>query len=163
MTALGPLELHRDVVRGEWIDYNGHMNVAYYVLAFDYATDAFFEYVGLDEAYRRTTNNSTFAVDAHVTYQREVAAGAPLRFTTQLVGYDQKRLHFFHRMYHGEEGFLSATAEWLSLHIDLDQRRVAPMPESILGRLAALWADHGRLPDPEELGKVIKRPRPCRL
>ena len=160
MVKPAPLELHHDSVRSEWIDYNGHMNVAYYILAFDYATDAFFDHLGLDRAYRETTGNSTFAVDAHVTYQREVAEGDPLRFSTQLIGFDQKRLHFFHRMYHAEEGFLSATAEWLSLHIDMNRRRVAPMPPQIAERLAALWEEHRQLPDPDELGKVIKRPRP---
>ncbi len=77
-----PLELHHETVRPEWIDYNGHMNVAYYVLAFDLATDSFFDFLGLDEAYRETSGNSTFAVEAHITYQRELAEGDPLRFAT---------------------------------------------------------------------------------
>jgi len=153
-----PLELHRDKVRPEWIDYNGHMNVAYYVLAFDYATDALFDYLGLDTAYRERSGNSTFAVEAHVTYRRELTTGDGLRFTTQLLGYDAKRLHFIHHMYHADEGFLAATAEWLSLHVDLTARRVSPFPEEILARLAEVMAAHGSLPAPAEVGRVIKAP-----
>jgi len=153
-----PLELHRDKVRPEWIDYNGHMNVAYYVLAFDYATDAFFDYLGLDRRYREATGNSTFAVEAHLTYQREVAEGDPLRFTTQLLGFDDKRLHFLQSMYHAGEGFLAATSEWLSLHIDLGIRRVSPIPEPIKTRLSEIMTVHETLPRPKEVGRVIKCP-----
>jgi acyl-CoA thioester hydrolase len=158
MTIDAPLELHRDKVRPEWIDYNGHMNVAYYVLAFDYATDAFFDYLGLDKHYRDTSGNSTFAVEAHLTYQREVAEGDALRFTTQLLGFDDKRLHFVHHMYHAGEGFLAATSEWLSLHIDLQVRRVSIMPESIKTRLAEIMGAHEALLQPPEVGRVIKCP-----
>lgn len=158
MTIDAPLELYRDKVRPEWIDYNGHMNVAYYVLAFDYATDAFFDYLGLDRRYRETTGNSTFAVEAHLTYQREVAEGDPLRFATQLLGFDDKRLHFTHHMYHAGEDFLAATSEWLSLHIDLRVRRASAMPESIKTRLAEIMDAHEALLQPPEAGRVIKRP-----
>jgi len=159
MTIDAPLELHRDRVRPEWIDYNGHMNVAYYVLAFDYATDAFFDFLGLDKPYRDSSGNSTFAVEAHLTYQREVAEGDPLRFTTQLLGFDDKRLHFLHHMYHADEGFLAATSEWLSLHIDLQVRRVSVMPGSIKTRLAQLMDAHEGLPRPPEVGRVISCPK----
>ena len=160
MPVPAPLELHRERVHPDWIDYNGHMNVAYYLLAFDHATDDFFDFLGLDEPYRTTTGNSTFAVEAHVTYQREVGEGDDLRFTTQLLGFDEKRIHFIHHMYHAQEGFLAATAEWLSLHIDLNRRRVAPFPEAIAGRLAEVFAAHGALPVPPEVGRVIGKPAP---
>ena len=158
MAVDAPLELYRDKVRPEWIDYNGHMNVAYYVLAFDYATDAFFDHIGLDQSYRDTTGNSTFAVEAHLTYQREVAEGDPLRFTTQLLGFDEKRLHFVHHMYHAGEDFLAATSEWLSLHINLGIRRVSAMPESLTTRLAEIMDAHEALSQPPEVGRVIKCP-----
>lgn len=153
----------RGVVRPEWIDYNGHMNVAYYVLAFDHATDAFFDYVGLDRAYREATANTTFAVDARVTYQQEVGEGDRLRFATQLLGYDDKRLHFFHQMVHAEKGFLAATSEWVGLHIDLSTRRVSPMPEAIRGRLAEVLEAHRALAVPLEVGRPLRRPDISRL
>ena len=80
------LELHRELVQKEWTDYNGHMNVAYFLLAFDHATDAFFDYVDLGCAYRERTNCSLFTLEAHISYARELKEGALLRFTTQLIG-----------------------------------------------------------------------------
>ena len=89
MPIPSPLELHTSTVLPEWIDYNGHMNVAYYVLAFDHATDAFLDYLGLDHAYKARANVTTFVADMNVTYVREVVEGDPLRFTTQLLEHDE--------------------------------------------------------------------------
>jgi len=149
------LELHSERVHPEWIDYNGHMNVAYYVLAFDHATDALFDHIGLTEDYRRRTGNSTFAVEAHLTYQREVHEGDPLRFTTQFLELDRKRMHFIHFMYHATEGFLAATSEWLSLHVDMATRKVAAMPDELYSRVAEVMRAHSALPWPDEVGRVI--------
>ncbi len=160
VTKTGLLELHEEAVRPEWIDYNGHMNVAYYVLAFDHATDAFLDHLGLDEAYRERTGGTTFAVESHITYQREVHQGDPLRFTTQLLGYDAKRIHYIHHMHHALEGFLAATSEWLSLHIDMERRRVTAMPAEIMQRLAAVMQAQGDLPVPPEVGSVMRIPEP---
>ena len=88
-----PIDSHRETVRPEWIDYNGHMNVAYYVLAFDHATDVLFDALGLGESYREATDHSTFSLQIQVTYLRELQLDAPLRVTTQLVDHDAKRLH----------------------------------------------------------------------
>ena len=155
METDGPLELHREVVRPEYIDWNGHMNVAYYVLVFDHATDALYDYVGAGEAYRKERECTTFILEAQVTYQREVLEGDPLRITTQLLDYDHKRVHYFHRMYHAEEGYLAATNELLSLHIDTSRRRSAPFPEEILARWAEIHAGHAALPRPPEAGRAM--------
>jgi acyl-CoA thioester hydrolase len=153
-----PFDRHRAVVLPEWIDYNGHMNVAYYLLAFDHATDSFFDYLGLDAAHRDATGGSTFAGDVHLTYQREVKQGDPLRITAQLLGFDDKRVRFFLQMYHAEEGFLAATMEGLTLYVDLKRRKVAPFPPEITARLAAVFAAHRALPLPPEAGRVIAKP-----
>jgi acyl-CoA thioester hydrolase len=150
-----PLSLHRDTVRPDWIDFNGHMNVAYYVLAFDGATDKFFDYLGLDAAYRQATNRSTFALEQHILYLREVRLGDPLRFTTQLIDHDAKRLHYFHRMVHEREGYLAATIEIMSMHIDLGARRSVALGPPDDARLLALAAAHAALPRPEQCGRVI--------
>ena len=155
MATTAPLDLQGEPVRPEWIDYNGHMNVAYYVLAFDHATDAFLDYLGLDEGHREENGGSTFAAESHVVYCREVAEGDPLRFTTQLIDFDGKRLRYFHRMYHETEGYLAATNELLSLYVDLERRRVAEMPEPILARLAAIREAQAGLPIPAEVGRGI--------
>ena len=155
-----PIDSHRETVRPEWIDYNGHMNVAYYVLAFDHATDVLFDALGLGESYREATDHSTFSLQIQVTYLRELQLDAPLRVTTQLVDHDAKRLHYFHEMFHAEEGYRAATCECLPIHVDLAARRSAPLPDDILSRLAALMAAHAELPRPREVGSVIAIRRP---
>lgn len=155
MSIPSPLEIHRSTVLPEWIDYNGHMNVAYYVLAFDQATDAFLDYLGLDHAYKKKANVTTFVADMNVTYIREVVAGDPLRFTTQLLEFDDRKFRYFHSMYHAEEGWLAATNELLSLHIDLSMRRVGPMAPVILEKLRQVLDAHSKLPPPRGAGRVL--------
>jgi len=155
MDIAAPIDSHRETVRPEWIDYNGHMNVAYYVLAFDHATDVLFDALGMGESYRQATDHSTFSLQIQVTYLRELQLGAPIRVTTQLVDHDAKRLHYFHEMYHAEEGYRAATCECLSIHVDLSARRSVPLPADILARLAALMVAHRDLPRPDEVGSVI--------
>ena len=150
-----PFDAYRDVVRPEWIDHNRHMNMGYYVVVFDLATDEFFRFVGLDAEHREVHTVTTFCLEAHVTYHREVREGDPLRFTTQLLAYDAKRLHYMHAMYHGTEGYLASTNELMSLHVDLATRRGAPMAPHILERLAAIHAVHARLSRPPQVGRVI--------
>ncbi len=159
MTKPGPLDQHREQVHPDWIDYNGHLNVAYYGLVFDHATDTFFDYVGLDRAYREASGCSTFAVETHVSYLREVPPDSELRVTTQLLGFDEKRLHFFHHMHHAEQDYLAATNECLSLHVDMARRRVTPMPASLRDRLAQVMARHAVLASPEQAGRVISLKR----
>lgn len=150
-----PLALHQETVLPQWIDYNGHMNLAYYVLIFDHATDALFDAVGIGEAYRQDRNHSLFVVESHVTYDREVEAGDQLRVTTQILDCDSKRLHFFHRMYHATEGYLAATTELLSVHVDMSTRRTAPFPETVQAALDALKLQHEGLSTPEQAGRTI--------
>lgn len=154
-----PLQLYRDRVRPEWIDYNGHMNVAFYVLAFDYATDAFFDHLGIGRDYKEAANSSTFAVEMNVSYVREVHEGDPLAFRTWLLGHDAKRLHYYHEMYHAEEGWLAAGCELMSLHIDMSIRRTAPFPGHIMSRLAEVAATHAAAPAPDRVGRVISMPQ----
>jgi acyl-CoA thioester hydrolase len=150
-----PLDAYRDVVRPEWIDHNGHMNMGYYLVVFDFATDEFFRWVGLDADHRRRHAITTFCLEAHVTYHREVRSGDPLRFTTVLLGHDAKRLHYIHAMYHAREGYLASTNELMSLHVDLRTRRGAPMAEEITARLAAIQAAHAALPRPSQAGRHV--------
>jgi acyl-CoA thioester hydrolase len=155
MSIPAPLELHSESVLPEWIDYNGHMNVAYYVLAFDHATDAFLDYIGLDHPYKTRTGVTTFVADMNVTYIREVVEGDPLRFTTQLLEYDDRKFRYFHCMYHADQGYLAATNELLSLHIDLSARRVGRMGGVILERLQQVLDAHASLPVPAGAGRVL--------
>jgi acyl-CoA thioester hydrolase len=155
MAIEAPLDAYRDVVRAEWIDSNRHMNMGYYVVVFDLATDEFMRWVGLDSAYRRSRRVTTFCLEAHVTYHREVGEGDPLRFTTQLLGHDAKRLHYIHAMYHARDGYLAATNELMSLHVALETRRSTAMGPDVLERLAAIQAAHDTLPRPPQVGRVM--------
>ena len=150
-----PFDRYRDRVRPEWIDHNGHMNMGYYVVVFDFATDEFFRWVGLGEAHRHHHDVTTFCLEAHVTYHREVRDGDPLRFTTLLLGHDAKRIHYIHSMYHAGEGYLAATNELMSLHVSHATRRGGPMATPVLARLAAIQAAHDALPRPPQAGRRI--------
>jgi acyl-CoA thioester hydrolase len=150
-----PFDAYRDRVRAEWIDGNHHMNMGYYVVVFDLATDAWLAWVGLDETHRRARRVTTFCLEAHVTYHREVREGDPLRFTTRLLAFDAKRIHYFHEMYHAEAGYLASTNELMSLHVSAETRRAAPMAEEILDRLARIQKAHDALPRPPQVGRVM--------
>jgi acyl-CoA thioester hydrolase len=150
-----PLELHRETVLPEWTDYNGHMNLAYYMLAFDHATDLLFDLLELGGDYRQRTDCSLFTLEAHITYERELLAGDRLRVTTQLIDCDAKRLHYFHFMYHGEQGYLTATNELISLHVDLATRRSSPFPPGGRAAIERILAAHRSLPRPQWLGRMI--------
>lgn len=162
MPSEGPLELKRLSVQPDWIDYNGHMNVAYYLIAFDRAYDVFMDRIGVDQAFRERTGGTIFAVEAHISYQAELKVEAPLVLSLQLVGYDRKRLHTFMTMHHAEEGFLAATVEWMSLFVDLETRRVSKMPDEIFSKVEALGRAHAGLPRPDLAGKAITMPSPKR-
>lgn len=157
MTPTTPLTLHRETVRPEWIDYNGHMNVAYYLLAFDHATDAVLDRFGIGKAYVAAENRSVFVVDAHLTYAREVTEGTPLRFESLLLGADAKRLHLFHEMRHAEEGWLAATAEFMLLHVDLGTRKTSPFPPAVAAALTEQATAHAAHPRPLQAGRAVAR------
>lgn len=144
------------VVKPEWIDINGHMNVACYVLAFDQAVDILLAELGMTDEYTRTAGGTTFAIESHVTWRRELRESERYRVTSQILAYDAKRLHQFQRMYHAEEGWLAATAEWLNLHVNLNTRRVSPWPDFVLRALENFTSRQGDLPYPEEAGRKIR-------
>jgi len=150
-----PLRLYETRVRPEWVDYNGHMSEAFYVLVFGYATDALLDMVGMDDAYRRSTGTSLYTLEAHITYPREVIEGDPLGVTTQLLELDHKRLRVFHAMHHVEKKELVATEELLLCNVDAATSRSAPMQEEIAARLQSMLEAHYRLPVPEQVGRSI--------
>jgi len=156
--------LGTEVVRGrvlpEWIDVNDHMNVAYYVLAFDQGVDTLWDRFGLTEEYIKSRSGSTFAVESHITWQREVSEAEPYVVTSQILAYDEKRIHQFMRMYHADEHYLAATAEWMNLHVDLELRRVAPWPLEILERIADYVAEQGEHSWPAEAGRTMNIDKP---
>ena len=154
------LPVTEGTVLPEWIDVNDHMNVAYYVLAFDRAIDSLWTRIGITDDYIRTTRGSTFAVEHHITWQRELTQGDPYVITSQIIAFDAKRIHQFQRMFHATERYLAATGEWLNLHVDLESRRVSPWPDAVLDKLRAIVNEQGDLPSPPELGRRMRVPEP---
>lgn len=144
----------------EWIDINDHMNVAYYVLAFDLGVDALWARAGITDDYIKHRKLSTFAVEAHITYQGELKKDDPYRVTTQILAIDEKRLHQFQCLYHAEEGFLAATAEWLNLHVDLQTRRVCPFPDDVLAAFVEVANAQENLEVSAAVGRQMEVARP---
>ncbi len=146
---------HRGNVLPEWIDYNGHMNVAYYVLAFDHATDGLLDALHMDAAYRKESGRSNFVLEMHVTYDREIDQNAPFVITTQVLDADVKRIHLVHEMRHARDGWLAASNELITMHIDLARRRSAAFPTEVQTALDALKRAHAGLPRPPGAGRTI--------
>ena len=159
MTMQG-IEVMRGQVLPEWIDINDHMNVAYYLLAFDRAVDVLWSQFGLNEDYVKTHSSSPIAVESHVTWQREIVEGEKYVVTAQILAFDDKRIHQFQRMYHADDGFLAATCEWMNLHFDTSIRRVAPWPDEIRACIAKFADNQVVHPWPAEAGQRmhIKQP-----
>lgn len=157
-----PIVCPPNAVQEAWIDYNGHMNMAFYNLVFDQCLDFVFDELGIGAEYVKTGGGSCFTREIHVNYLRELSLGDPLRVTFQLLDWDIKRLHFFEQMYHAEAGYLAATSEQLALHVDMQTRRTAPFPDEIRARLAALMESHRALGRPEQVGHVIGIPAKAR-
>jgi len=145
-------------VEPQWIDYNGHLNMAYYNVLFDRAVDEVYELIGIGLPYLRATAHSTFTAEVHVRYLRELHEGDPVRVTWQLLDYDEKRIHYFEQLLHAEEGWLSATSENMTLHVDMTAKKVAPFPAAVMQRLARVKEAHARLPRPEGVGRRIAMP-----
>jgi len=145
-------------VEPDWIDYNGHLNMAYYNVLFDRAVDEVYELVGCGLAYVEATRHSCFTAEVHVRYLRELHAGDPVRVTFRLLDFDAKRLHYFEELHHAAEGWLSATSENMALHVDMAARKTAAFPASVAAELARMKAAHGKLPMPDGVGRRIAMP-----
>lgn len=154
------IEIGAGHVLPEWIDINGHMNVAYYVLAFDHGIDGLWSEFGITDEHIQSNHSSTFAVESHVIYRQELKENDRFIVTAQILAYDQKRIHQFQRMYHAKDGFLAATAEWMSLHVNMKTRRVAPWPDKILDSIRRVASSQGNWAYPSDAGRVMRVGKP---
>jgi acyl-CoA thioesterase FadM len=141
----------------EWVDYNGHAHESRYLQVFGDASDALLRYIGIDGAYL-AAGSSYYTVETHLSHLREVSAGEHLHVTTQVLGFDDKRLHLFHELYHSGDDLMLATAEQMFLHVDTAAGRASPARPEILARIAKLAAAHSALPPPERAGRAIGIP-----
>ncbi|MGH6770213.1 MAG: thioesterase family protein [Xanthobacteraceae bacterium] len=141
-----------------WIDYNGHLNMAYYNVLLDRAVDEALTLAGCGPDYAKTREHSCFTAETHVRYLRELKADDPIRVTFQLIDYDARRLHYFEQLFHATDGFVSATSENLALHVDLAARKTAPFPAEVAACLERMKQAHAKLPRPEAAGRKIAMP-----
>lgn len=142
-------------IQPDWIDYNGHLNVAYYVKLFDQALDILFDRIGLSESYVRTRHMSFFALELHVRYLREVHLKDPVQVRIQILDVDDKRIHYWMELIHAEERWLSSTMESISMHIDMETRRSTPFPPDIMASLKNWHAMAAKRERPDGIGQVI--------
>ena len=142
-------------VQEAWIDYNGHMNMAYYSLVFDKCVDWVYDDLGIGVDYTKTEGGSCFVLEVHVNYLQELVLGDPVKVTFQLLNWDAKRVHFFEQMYHADKGYLAATSEQIGLHVDMQERKSKPFPADVQAKLGALMALHEGLATPPQVGHVI--------
>jgi acyl-CoA thioester hydrolase len=145
-------------IEPQWIDYNGHLNMAYYNVMFDRAIDELWLQLGIGPGYREARQGSTFTAECHVRYLREIHLDDPVQVSILLVEADEKRLHTFQELRHAGEGWLSATSENMSIHIDMAARKTAPFPADIRARIETVANAHRTSARPEGIGRKIAMP-----
>lgn len=152
------LQTYQTSVLEDWVDYNGHLRDAFYLLIFSYATDAFMERIGLDSDNRDASGHSLFTLECHLNYLHEVKLGTLVWVNTQVIGFDRKRLHLYHSLH--REGFDEALAasEQMLLHVDLAGPKSAPFTPEVVARLEGVVAEQADLPAAEFVGRVIGLP-----
>ena len=159
MTGDTPLTIYRDVVRPEWVDYNGHLRDAFYLLIFSFATDALLDRIGLDDAARRERGRSVYTLEAHVNYLHEIKEGTPVRVDARVLAHDAKRLHLYLELFaDGHDDAVSASEQML-LHVDTrDGAKSAPFDDDVAARVAGLHALQRDCAAPTYAGRVIALP-----
>jgi acyl-CoA thioester hydrolase len=159
MNFPAPYQCSVQKVEDQWVDYNGHLNMAYYNVIFDRCGDEAFALLGLGPDYVKASKCSFFTLETHVTYLRELHAGEAVKVTVQLLDHDAKRIHYVQEMFHAAEGWLAAVTENIVMHVDMAAKRSAPFPDHVLTRIAAMREAHEKLPVPHQVGHRIGIPR----
>ncbi|WP_016704216.1 thioesterase family protein [Pseudomonas chlororaphis] len=142
----------------DWVDYNGHLRDAFYLLIFSYATDALMDQLGMDSNHREASGNSLFTLELHLNYLHEVKLDTEVEVRTQIIGHDRKRLHLYHSLHKVGDDLELAGNEQMLLHVDLAGPHSAPFSEPVLNRLRAIAAEQADLPAPAWIGRVIALP-----
>ncbi len=143
-------------IESQWIDYNGHFNMAYYNVLFDRDSDVGLASLGLGPGYVKRTGNSYFTLEAHVSYIRELRAEDQVVITTQILDYDTKRLHYVQQMHHAAENWIACVNEIIVMHVDMTTKRSSPFPDEILAKFKTMREVHKSLPIPKQVGHKIE-------
>ncbi|MHA6684076.1 thioesterase family protein [Mesorhizobium sp. A556] len=144
-----PMDIEKD-----WIDYNGHLNMAYYNVLFDRCADQALDAMGMGLDYVKERRLTIYTAEVHVCYVQELHLDHKVVVSFQLIDHDAKRLRAYQEIRH-VDGWLAATSETLSLHVDMEGPKVAPFPEDVLAKVEAMRAAHAGLPIPERAGRSI--------
>jgi acyl-CoA thioester hydrolase len=146
-------------IEPQWIDYNGHFNMAYYNVLFDRAADEIFETFGLGAEYVKATNNSFFTLETHTTYLREMTATDPVAVETQILDSDHKRVHYVQQMKHANESWVACVLEVIVSHVDLAAHKTSNFPDVVRAKIEAMAKAHAGLAVPPQVGHRIGIPR----
>ncbi len=141
-------------IEKEWIDYNGHLNMAYYNVVFDRGGDEFLAELGFGPKYAAERKLTIYTAEVHICYVQELHLDDVVTVTSQLIDYDGKRLHTYNEIIH-KDGWVAATCEVLSLHVDMSGPKVSPFPEDVLPKLEFYKQAHAKLPVPARVGRTI--------
>lgn len=143
----------------QWIDFNGHFNMAYYGVLFDRAADECFALFGMDPAYVKATGNSWFTLETHTTYLRELTATDPVLVELQILDSDHKRMHYIQTMRQADEGWAACLLEVMVSHVSLVTHKTSNFPDDVKAKIDAMRAAHKALPVPPQVGRRIGIPR----
>jgi carnitine 3-dehydrogenase / betainyl-CoA thioesterase len=149
-----PLALYAREIPPDWLDYNGHVTEARYLDLFAFATDALLRYIGVDAAYLES-GGSYYTVETHISHLGQLYSGDRVQALTQVLGWDDRRLHLFHALVRVGEDEPVATGEHMLVHVDSAAGRASPVREGVRGRIAALAGAHAELPRPRRAGRRI--------
>lgn len=150
-----PLTSYQTSISPDWVDYNGHLRDAFYLLIFSHATDALMDVLGLDEAGRARTGHTLYTLECHLNFLAEVKEGERVEVRTQLLAHDAKRLHIHHGLYRPGEDASLAESEQMLMNIDSAAGRAALFDEQVAERVAHLAAEQQHLQRPACVGRVI--------
>lgn len=151
-----PVEIAGQGVSPDWIDYNGHMNVGYYGIAFDKALDVLLsDSLGIGAAFVEQARQGPYVVQSHLHFLAELHEGAGFAVRFRLLDHDARRLHFFAEMVADATGAVCATQEILVMNVDHRTVRPADYPAQAQRRFARMLADHAGLPKAPQVGAPL--------
>jgi acyl-CoA thioester hydrolase len=156
MSFLAPYDRFEREMKPEWIDLNGHMNLAYYIVLFDQTFDLILAEWDLDWEYTKRASQGLFAVETHTLYEQELVTGAEVRVRSRVIDVDSKRLHVACEMYRASDMRRAACIETLNLHVDLENRHVMPWPEAQRSAMNAAAPAHREAGLPEWVGRRVQ-------
>jgi len=157
------LPSYRDSVRAEWVDYNGHMRDAFYLLIFSLAADVMIDLIGLPDAVRQARHRSIYTLEAHLNYLHEIKLGTQVRVDMRVLGHDAKRIHLYLEMFaldtaHSHRTSPVAASEQMLLHVDTSGPRGVAFDPDVAARVHELAQAHAALPPARFAGRVIALP-----